>query len=140
MTSDKERETLETPIPAPATRPQPKPGIPPGTPDWWGHPDAPWDTSTPELWVDAIDNISWQRDRDTFWKALSCPRCTHEIVFSLGGGLTEDFDEEPGGRSGALDQAFTPVRCTCETDKDAHPGRSDERKTGCGQNGWVKRP
>jgi hypothetical protein len=144
--------------------PPPKKGIPEGRPDWWGHPDAPWDTSTIQYWVDLIDAVPWQQEDDVWWKSLGCPRCHHQMTSSLAGGVVgesgaaageaaaaptkalvsqaieEPTAAEPVRRMAAAGGEPTPVWCNCQTDKNAHSGRPDDVKEGCGQNGFIRQP
>ena len=118
----------------PPTPREPKPGIPPGTPDWWGHADAPWSAETPELWVDEVDrNADWQEDGSTYWKALPRPHGAHTRFPSCcGRGSADKTRTETAS-------ARRPHR-NRDTDKTAHEGRPDDRTRGCGQRGWVERP
>lgn len=133
-------------------------------PNWWKHPDAPWDTTTIQLWVDKIDEVPWRSDgAGGYWKTLACPRCTHQVTFELRGGpvirllwdMPGDIDwtqdrtgalrmsqgSEAAPDTAAADSAErTPVECNCETNGATHPGRPDRFTEGCGQNGWIKRP
>jgi len=122
----------------PPTPREPKPGIPPGTPDWWGHVDAPWSAETPQLWVDEVDKAGWYEDGSTFWKALACPRCRHQMSIVLRPGIRAE-SEDAGGDAGG-DAKRTPASCNCETDTTVHEGRPEARTRGCGQRGWVERP
>jgi hypothetical protein len=129
---------LDSPPPAEDTSPKPeptkaKPGIPPGSPDWWGHPDAPWDTATLQRWVDEVDADPphpWRRDGDVYWKSLACPRCTHTMTVELSGG--------PRGVDVTKDER-TPAWCNCQTPETVH-GRPEDETEGCGQNGWIRMP
>jgi hypothetical protein len=138
MDADERVAPAAEPEPKPVAPPPPKPGIPAGTPDWWGHPDAPWDTHTIRLWVSGVDAVPWRQVPGGYAKTLPCPRCTHDMTVELYGGGIETYDLEPPDRD--LRQPATGAVCNCETDKSAHTGRPDEETTGCGQSGPVKRP
>ena len=124
----------------PSTPTPPKPGIPPGTPDWWGHADAPWDTLTIQRWVDQIDAALWHKDGNDYWKALPCPRCTHGLTIDLGGGSSLDYQQGPEGLGPTTDETLTPAWCNCKTANATHPGRPEGTTEGCGQSGHVNRP
>jgi hypothetical protein len=126
---------------AQGSSPAPKPGIPLGAPDWWGHSDAPWDNFTIQWWVDQINAVPWKHDGTEFWKAVACPRCTHPISFKISGGSFEESLEVENRTNLDLgDGQITDGSCNCQTASATHPGRPEGTTEGCGQNGWIRQP
>jgi len=99
-------------------------------------PDAPYETLTPDWWLEEVSTWQWQQLEDEKWKLSgNCPRCGHLmsrvegpgiVVFSTGVGV--------GSRHGVPDVVFVECNCT-----DPHKDRPDG-ETGCGPSGQIPGP
>jgi hypothetical protein len=96
----------------------------------WPDPSCPFvGRGNSDDWTSAVNDAPWASrtiggDTD-YYKALACPRCSHNMVVFLAAGAYR-----------AANDRGVIATCNC---LEAHAGRPDGDK-GCGFGAWIGRP